>query len=191
MSFRLSLPFSALQHLSLRGCRYVEGSFLCPDLVSRLGCLGEADLSFTMANLPALNLLLHPPPPISHTHSPPSDEAPLSSTLPDVENADPAAPPSDLPGPAAAVPPAASPSAIVGLSRPGPSKPRGPSRRRRLRVGMVGTPALFELAFTYSHRSELESLLLRLQVAINAAHLQDTRECLTLVRPHAYGHVGD
>jgi hypothetical protein len=48
---------------------------------------------------------------------------------------------------------------------------------------MVGTPALFELAFTYSHRSELESLLLRLQVAINAAHLQDTRECLTLVRP--------
>lgn len=147
----------------------MEGSFLCPDLVSRLVCLGEADLSFTMANLPSLNLLLHPPPPIPHTHSHSSDEAAPPSTLPDV----------GLPfTPAAAAPPAASPS------RPLPDKPRGPSRRRRLRVGMVGTPALFELAFTYSHRSELESLLLRLQVAINAAHLQDTRECLTLVRPH-------
>ena len=49
-------------------------------------------------------------------------------------------------------------------------------------MGMVGSPAMFELAFGYAHREELESLLLRLQMAINSANLEETRNCLLIVR---------
>jgi len=48
-------------------------------------------------------------------------------------------------------------------------------------VSITGTPAIFELAFVYPLRAQLESLLLRLQMAINSANFEETKTCLLLV----------
>jgi ankyrin repeat protein len=101
-----------LQSLSVRGCRYVDGSFL-DAAMGGLKSLQHLDISFTMASLASLGRVLGPP--------------------------------------------------------------EGPPR---LRPGLVGTPAMFNLAFQYERREELEGLLQRLQVAINGADLAATRACL-------------
>jgi hypothetical protein len=65
--------------------------------------------------------------------------------------------------------------------RPAPGRLGLGQRPVKLKLGMVGTPAMFELAYSYDNREELESLLLRLQMAINSANLEETRNCLIYV----------
>ena len=53
-----TLPLPHSQWLSLRGCRYVDGSFLLPALQG-LSNLRHLDLAFTMTSLGALDQLLN------------------------------------------------------------------------------------------------------------------------------------